>query len=82
VIDPQQIHEEMDHAYVTFHARTRNASRSDLHRTRPKSWGSDPYHQTQTSTGSVRVVVIRMPRPAHDLAGFVGFESTRIPRRN
>ena len=32
MIDPQPIHEEMDHAYATFHQLTRNASRSDLNR--------------------------------------------------
>jgi hypothetical protein len=32
VSDPLHIHEEMDHAYATFHQLTRNASRSDLHR--------------------------------------------------
>jgi DinB superfamily len=32
MIDPQQIHEEMDRAYVTFHELTRKASRSDLER--------------------------------------------------
>jgi putative intracellular protease/amidase len=32
VTDPQHIHEEMDHAYATFHQLTRNTSRSDLHR--------------------------------------------------
>ena len=32
VTDPQHIHEEMDHAYATFHQLTRTASQSDLHR--------------------------------------------------